>query len=144
MITYTCPKCGTRTMGKGGKPWPCTGCGQMVDSPARADRPKRAEVAEMLGQFFAKVDPQSLQDQADQGVPLTRKLFASMDRMRLFAARGYLGQDGMAYVRSVDDDEADAMIDEMFRFAPDQAVVFWSHPEWARRELLSAKQILVA
>lgn len=144
MTTYVCPNCGCRTLGKGGKPWPCSACGATCEPPDRPPNQDRDGVAEMLGRWFARIDPEDLERQAEQGAPLTRSLFKTVKPMQIYAARGFLGSGGMDYVRGVDDAECEAVIDAMFSFAPDQASVFWQHIDWARRELMVAKQILVS
>lgn len=144
MRTYNCG-CGYRWVGADDAGiQPCPTCGEQVDAPARLPNPMRVKMADILCDFFRKVDPDGLAQQIADGQSVAGKMLETMPKTQLWMARGYLGREGLDYMQSADDGEMDAILDVMLDSGGDAPLILWANRDWSLREMRRVRDVMLS
>ena len=121
----------------------CVSCGSRAVPVAWPANRQRDSLIDVIGNEIQKIDAVSFaRDASADRQPLPDMA----DRVE--AAKGligmWMGRDGLDYLRSVDKDEMDAVLDGVLEKAPAQGFVFWQFRPWYYAFAGRARDILLA
>lgn len=144
---YACTQeaCGFEFIATAGRTLGCPRCRSSTKTRRIAPiEPMQQHIASLLGQLFRYVTPAQMLQDAQTGINTVTVQTKHLPNWYYTVARVmFLRTDGVQYLKRIDEQERDAILDQLLGICPAHAIVCWQQRDWYARQVALAIEILL-